>query len=106
MHQRIPSVPIPKFVRARCKHYYELRNQRDTSKFIILVWLGFEAPLRACGIHWRSFKSATRGGRRLMNELARHAASAPHRPIAFAPAQANRTTDPNGTIRLTCPTPL
>src|SRR5438105_2964004 len=46
------------------------------------------------------------GGRRLMNELARHAASAPHRPIAFAPAQANRTTDPDGTIRVTCPTPL
>src|SRR5258708_7905747 len=47
------------------------------------------------------------GGRRLMNELAQHAAStAPHRPIAFAPAQANRTTDPDGTIRLTCPVPL
>jgi len=39
-----------------------------------------------------------------MNEPAR--ASAPHRPIAFAPAQAQRITDPDGTIRVTCPTPL
>ncbi len=39
-----------------------------------------------------------------MNEHAR--ASAPHRPIAFAPAQAQRITDPDGTIRVTCPTPL
>ena len=38
-----------------------------------------------------------------MNE---HAASAPHRPIAFAPAQAQRVTDPDGTIRITCPAPL
>ena len=29
--------------------------------------------------------------------------SAPHRPIAFAPARANRTTDPDGTIRIACP---
>src|SRR4051812_38485233 len=47
------------------------------------------------------------GGRRLMNELARQAVSAaPHRPIAFAPARAMRTIEPDGTIRLTCPTPL
>ena len=36
-----------------------------------------------------------------MNEHA--AASAPHRPIAFAPARARRTTDPDGTIRIGCP---
>ncbi len=36
-----------------------------------------------------------------MNEHA--AASAPHRPIAFAPARAHRTTDPDGTIRIGCP---
>jgi len=29
-------------------------------------------------------------------------AAAPHRPIAFAPAQVKRTADPDGTIRLTC----
>ena len=29
-------------------------------------------------------------------------ATAPHRPIAFAPAQVHRKTDPDGTIRLTC----
>jgi len=39
-----------------------------------------------------------------MNEHAR--ASAPYRPIAFAPAQAQRITDPDGTIRVICPTPL
>src|SRR5690349_17748614 len=33
-------------------------------------------------------------------------ASAPHRPIAFAPAQARRVTDPDGTIRITSPAPL
>ncbi len=38
-----------------------------------------------------------------MNE---HAASAPHRPIAFAPALAHRVTDPDGTIRVTSPSPL
>ena len=38
-----------------------------------------------------------------MNE---HAASASHRPIAFAPAQAHRVTDPEGSIRVTCPVPL
>ena len=38
-----------------------------------------------------------------MNE---HAARAPHRPIAFAPAQAHRVTDPDGTIRVTSPAPL
>src|SRR5258708_15011243 len=47
--------------------------------------------------------SRDREGKRLMNE---HAASAPHRPIAFAPAQARRVTDPDGTIRVTCPAPL
>ena len=41
-----------------------------------------------------------------MNEHARPAASAPHRPIAFAPARASRTTDPDGTIRITSPDPL
>ena len=33
-------------------------------------------------------------------------ASAPHRPIAFAPAQAQRATDPDGAIRITCPAAL
>jgi hypothetical protein len=33
-------------------------------------------------------------------------ASAPHRPIAFAPAQAQRATDPDGTIRITSPAAL
>src|ERR1043166_792699 len=47
---------------------------------------------------------AARGSwKRLMNE---HVASAPHRPIAFAPAKAHRVTDPDGTIRITCPAPL
>ena len=41
-----------------------------------------------------------------MNEHARPAASAPHRPIAFAPARANRTDGPDGTIRLASPDPL
>jgi len=34
------------------------------------------------------------------------AASAPRRPTAFAPARVTRTADADGTIRLTCPTPL
>jgi feruloyl-CoA synthase len=41
-----------------------------------------------------------------MNQHARPAASAPHRPIAYAPARASRTTDPDGTIRITSPAPL
>jgi len=41
-----------------------------------------------------------------MNQHARPAASAPHRSIAFAPARASRTTDPDGTIRIACPAPL
>jgi feruloyl-CoA synthase len=41
-----------------------------------------------------------------MNEHARPAASAPHRPIAFAPARTSRTSDPDGTIRISCPVPL
>src|SRR6266542_3574002 len=45
-------------------------------------------------------------GRRLMNQHARPAASAPHRAIAYAPARANRATDPDGTIRISCPAPL
>src|ERR1700745_1457823 len=45
-------------------------------------------------------------GRRLMNQHARPAAGAPHRPITFAPACAERTIDPDGTIRITCPGPL
>jgi feruloyl-CoA synthase len=32
--------------------------------------------------------------------------AAPHRPIAFAPPRVTRTTDPDGTIRLACATPL
>ena len=35
-----------------------------------------------------------------------HAGAAPHRPIMFAPARVTRTTDPDGTIRLACATPL
>ena len=42
-----------------------------------------------------------------MNELARHpAAAAPHRPIAYAAARVTRTTDPDGTIRVSCPVAL
>jgi feruloyl-CoA synthase len=41
-----------------------------------------------------------------MNEHARPAASAPHRPIAFAPARVARATDPDGTIRLSSTDPL
>ena len=41
-----------------------------------------------------------------MNQHARPAANAPHRPIAFAPARASRTTDSDGTIRVTSPDPL
>ena len=41
-----------------------------------------------------------------MNEHARPPASAPYRPIMFAPAQIRRTDDPHGTIRLSCPTPI
>src|SRR4051812_14039887 len=37
---------------------------------------------------------------------ARPAANAPHRPIAFAPVRVHRGTDPDGTIRLGCATPL
>src|SRR5437763_1370202 len=37
-----------------------------------------------------------------MNEHARPAVSAPHRPITFAPAQVRRIDEPDGTIRLTC----
>jgi feruloyl-CoA synthase len=37
-----------------------------------------------------------------MNQHSRPAAAAPHRPITFAPACANRTIDPDGTVRLTC----
>jgi feruloyl-CoA synthase len=33
-------------------------------------------------------------------------AAAPHRAIAYAPAQARRVVDPDGTIRITCPSPL
>jgi len=36
-----------------------------------------------------------------MNESI-NAATTPHRPIVFAPAQVTRTADPDGTIRLTC----
>ena len=41
-----------------------------------------------------------------MNEHARPASRAAHRPIAFAPAQVRRGVDADGTIRLSCPTPL
>src|SRR6266576_6601962 len=37
-----------------------------------------------------------------MNEHARPAASAPHRPITFAPAQVRSATDADGAIRLGC----
>jgi feruloyl-CoA synthase len=47
----------------------------------------------------------TAKGIRLMSD-ARTAASAPHRPIAFAPARASRMTDPDGTIRIVCDTAL
>ena len=39
-----------------------------------------------------------------MNDV--QSVTAPHRPITFAPARVTRTTDPDGTIRLACPTPL
>src|SRR6185503_15795338 len=41
-----------------------------------------------------------------MNEHAGSAASAPHRPIAFAQPQVQRAARPDGTIRLTCTAPL
>jgi feruloyl-CoA synthase len=43
-----------------------------------------------------------------MIEVPRHpaAAAAPHRPIAYARAEAVRVTDPDGTIRITVPSPL
>jgi feruloyl-CoA synthase len=41
-----------------------------------------------------------------MNQHARPAAHAPHRPIAFAPARVKRTADADGTIRLSCSAPL
>ena len=41
-----------------------------------------------------------------MNDHARSVAGAPHRPIAFAPARASRTTDADGTIRLASAMPL
>src|ERR1041385_5655638 len=47
--------------------------------------------------------SRNRHGKRLMNDV--HA-TAPHRPINFAPARVTRTTDADGTIRLACATPL
>jgi feruloyl-CoA synthase len=37
-----------------------------------------------------------------MNQHSRPAATAPHRPITFAPPSAERTVGPDGTIRLTC----
>src|SRR3954463_3708762 len=49
--------------------------------------------------------SRSRHGKRLMNQHARPA-SAPHRPITFAPARVTRTRDPDGTVRLACSTPL
>jgi feruloyl-CoA synthase len=47
--------------------------------------------------------AGNRSWERLMND---HAGAAPHRPITFAPARVTRTTDPDGTIRLACATPL
>src|ERR1051325_999700 len=44
-----------------------------------------------------------RQGKRLMNDVF---GAAQHRPIAFAPAHVRRTTDPDGTIRLSCAAPL
>ena len=45
---RHTSVPIPKFARSVGTLSCELRNQRDPSKYIILVrFLGFEVPMRA-----------------------------------------------------------
>jgi len=41
-----------------------------------------------------------------MNEHARPAAAAPHRPIAFAPARVRRAILPDGTIRIACATDL
>ena len=41
-----------------------------------------------------------------MNEHARPAASAPHRPIAFAPARVERAILPDGTIRIACSWPI
>src|SRR5262249_21249130 len=41
-------VPIPKFASPCGTLLCELRNQRDTSKLMTLVWfLGFEVPMRA-----------------------------------------------------------
>jgi hypothetical protein len=38
------SVPIPKFV-AFAEPRFELRNRKDISKPMILVWLWFRSPL-------------------------------------------------------------
>jgi len=38
----VSSVPIPKFVSLRGILVYELRNRKDTSKPMILVWLLFQ----------------------------------------------------------------
>src|SRR5688500_8755723 len=52
----------------------------------------------------RYIASRNSHGERLMNDTP--LAAAPHRPIAFAPAQVKRTDDPDGTIRLACTAPL
>src|SRR5215204_3343175 len=39
------SGPIPKFVSVRGTFRYELRNQRTTSNFMILVRFEFEVPM-------------------------------------------------------------
>src|SRR5215207_9415181 len=53
------SVPIPKFAHPCGTLRCELRNQRDTSKFMIQCGFGFEVPLRTCRDNWRNFKSTT-----------------------------------------------
>src|SRR5712691_10584761 len=50
------SVPIPKFARVRSTFGCELRNQRDTSKFMILVRFEFEVPRRTRHETDRNFK--------------------------------------------------
>jgi hypothetical protein len=54
---RAASVPIPKFASLCGTLVCELRNQRDTSKSMILVRFGFEVPTQTRGSNDRNFKS-------------------------------------------------
>jgi len=38
-HAALPGVPVLTFVSYRGRRFYECQNQRDTSNYMILVWL-------------------------------------------------------------------